>query len=87
MPATPPNRPDLPKRFYKAVSTSAQDGGWRIELDGRPVKTPAKAALVLPSEALAALVASDVRLTRDSAVADEGTLAEAAALARLARRL
>ncbi|RIJ32982.1 ATPase [Henriciella mobilis] len=59
MPATPPNRPDLPKRFYKAVSTSAQDGGWRIELDGRPVKTPAKAALVLPSEALAALVASE----------------------------
>ncbi|WP_300395739.1 ATP12 family protein [Henriciella sp.] len=50
---TSPNRQDLPRRFYKTVSVVESDGGWRIELDGRPVKTPAKAELSLPNETLA----------------------------------
>lgn len=49
----------LPKRFYKTAAPSRTDTGWRIELDGRPVKTPAKADLTVPSEALANLLAEE----------------------------
>ena len=40
----------LPKRFYKSVAVTNQLG---IALDGRNVKTPLKALLVLPTRALA----------------------------------
>ena len=46
-------RPPLPKRFYAAASVAAQASGFAVVLDGRPVKTPGKAALVLPAQALA----------------------------------
>ena len=46
----------LPKRFYKSVSVTDQLG---ITLDGRNVKTPLKAALVLPTRALAEAVAAE----------------------------
>ena len=41
------------KRFYKLVSTSQEAEGWAIHLDGKPVKTPMKTALLVPNEALA----------------------------------
>ena len=44
------------RRFYKTVSLSA-DGG--VLLDGKPVKTPMKAVLVLPAAALARAVAEE----------------------------
>ncbi len=47
------------KRFYKIVSVRQAGGGFQVELDGRGVKTPAKAALVLPTEALARAVAEE----------------------------
>ncbi len=47
------------KKFYKLVSTRAADGGWRIELDGKPVRTPSGAMLNAPSEALAMLAAQE----------------------------
>ncbi len=53
------SRRELPKRFYKDATHVAVDGGFAIHLDGRPVKTPGKAALLLPSEALAAAVAAE----------------------------
>lgn len=37
----------------------AGEGGWAIELDGRPVKTPARAPLVLPTSVLAEAVANE----------------------------
>ena len=43
------SRRELPKRFYKEATHVAVDGGFAIHLDGRPVKTPGKAALLLPS--------------------------------------
>ena len=49
---------ELPKRFYKEVSTQPGEGGWSILLDGRPVKTPAKRALHVPSETLATALAA-----------------------------
>lgn len=52
-------RKPLPKRFYKDVSVGEEpEGGFTIRLDGRPVRTPAKGLLKVPSRPLAeALVA------------------------------
>jgi chaperone required for assembly of F1-ATPase len=47
------------KRFWKAASIEPADGGWTIALDGRPVRTPARAELVLPTRALAEAVAAE----------------------------
>jgi chaperone required for assembly of F1-ATPase len=49
------------KRFYKTTETDAADGGFRILLDGRPMRTPAKAVLLVPSEPLAAAIAGEWR--------------------------
>lgn len=46
------------KRFYTAVSTSGTRG---VLLDGRPVRTPARAFLELPTDALANAVAEEWR--------------------------
>jgi len=47
------------KRFWKAVDVAEVDGGYAVQLDGRSIKTPAKAALVLPTRALADLLAAE----------------------------
>jgi chaperone required for assembly of F1-ATPase len=53
------------KRFYKRATARPAEGGWEIALDGRPVKTPARAALVVPSEALADAVAAEWEAQED----------------------
>jgi chaperone required for assembly of F1-ATPase len=47
------------RRFYKEAALRSSGGGYEILLDERPVKTPAKKALLLPSEALARAVAEE----------------------------
>lgn len=47
------------KRFWKAAAHVRDDGGWRIELDGKPVRTPKRALLTLPSEPLALAVTDE----------------------------
>ncbi|SDF42073.1 ATP12 family chaperone protein [Limimaricola pyoseonensis] len=47
------------KRFWKTATTAPVEGGWQVLLDARPVRTPAKALLVLPTEALAQAVAEE----------------------------
>ena len=47
------------KRFWKEASVDAVDGGWTVRLDARPVKTPAKAPLVVPTEGLACAIAAE----------------------------
>ena len=47
------------KRFWKTATTVPQDGGWGIALDGRPVRTPARAPLIVPSEELAEAIAAE----------------------------
>ncbi len=47
------------KKFYKTAAVSATDGGYAVELDGRPVKTPAKNFLVVPGQALADAIAAE----------------------------
>jgi chaperone required for assembly of F1-ATPase len=47
------------KRFYDQAAVRTEAGGHEVLLDGRPVKTPAKNALKLPSPALAEAVAEE----------------------------
>lgn len=47
------------KRFWKTTSAEAADAGWRVLLDAREVKTPAKAPLRLPTQALAKAIAAE----------------------------
>jgi chaperone required for assembly of F1-ATPase len=47
------------KRFYKDVTTAAEDAGYGIRLDGRPVRTPGRAPLVVPTLALAERIARE----------------------------
>src|SRR3982750_3515880 len=49
------------KRFWKDVGVEQADDGWAIRLDGRPMKTPARAALIVPSESLAEAIALEWR--------------------------
>lgn len=49
----------LPKRFYEAVDVVELEAGFAVHLDGRPVKSPARRALTLPTRKLAELVASE----------------------------
>ncbi len=48
-----------PKRFWKTSTVVAAEGGHTVELDGRRVKTPAKATLILPTQAMADAVAAE----------------------------
>ncbi|MEW9835005.1 ATP12 family chaperone protein [Mesorhizobium marinum] len=52
-------RTPMPKRFYKEAAVAERDGGFTIELDGKPVKTPGKSLLVLPTARAAQLVADE----------------------------
>ena len=49
------------KRFWTDVSVGQETGGWSIALDGRPVRTPARASLVVPNKALAEAIAGEWR--------------------------
>lgn len=49
------------KRFWKDVAVVAEDGGWGIALDGRPVRTPQRAPLAVASAALADAIAAEWR--------------------------
>lgn len=45
------------KRFYKEVSVAAGINGFAVLLDGKPVKTPGRRALALPTQTLAEAIA------------------------------
>jgi chaperone required for assembly of F1-ATPase len=49
------------KRFYRDVATAPMDAGFTVLLDGRPVRTPGRNMLVLPSQALAEAIAAEWR--------------------------
>lgn len=49
------------KRFWKDVTVEGEAGGWGIKLDSRPVRTPARVALVVPTRALADAIAEEWR--------------------------
>lgn len=47
------------RRFWTTASAVPVDGGFTVHLDGRPVRTPLKSPLVLPTLALAEAVAAE----------------------------
>lgn len=47
------------KRFWAEATVEDTDGGFTVRLDGRPVRTPAKRALVVPTHALASEIAAE----------------------------
>lgn len=47
------------KRFWKTATAEPCEGGFTVRLDGRAVKTPAKAAFVVPTLALAEAAARE----------------------------
>ena len=49
------------KRFYKHTAVADDEDGFRVLLDGRPMRTPAKAVLVVPTDPLAAAIAQEWR--------------------------
>ncbi|MHA6347536.1 ATP12 family chaperone protein [Roseivivax sp. CAU 1761] len=54
-----------PKRFWTDAAVVAAGAGYAVELDSRPVKTPAKTPLVVPSAALAEAIAAEWRAQGD----------------------
>ena len=49
------------KRFWEVVTVDPEGDGWTIKLDGRAVKTPARAPLVVPTKTLADAIADEWR--------------------------
>ena len=47
------------KRFWKLAEVADADGGFAIMLDGRPVRTPARAELKVPTRTLAEAIAAE----------------------------
>ena len=47
------------KRFWKEAVAVPENGGWGVALDGRPVRTPKRALLIVPTEALGRAIAAE----------------------------
>jgi chaperone required for assembly of F1-ATPase len=47
------------RRFYKEAAAVPEGGGFALLLDARPVKTPARAGLTMPTRALADAIAAE----------------------------
>jgi chaperone required for assembly of F1-ATPase len=47
------------KRFWEQAEAVRQDGGWGIALDGRPMRTPQRAPLIVASPALAEAIVGE----------------------------
>lgn len=48
-----------PRRFWTTAATEAVPGGWQITLDGKPIRTPGKLPLIVPTKALADAIAAE----------------------------
>ncbi len=48
-----------PKRFWKTATVEALDDGYTVKLDGRPVRTPGKSLLAVPTRGLAEAIAAE----------------------------
>jgi chaperone required for assembly of F1-ATPase len=59
--AKPAGKASLPKRFYKSVAVKHEGAGAALQLDGKAVRTPGKAPLAFPTNALAEAVAQEWR--------------------------
>jgi chaperone required for assembly of F1-ATPase len=55
----------LPKRFYRAATVAADGEGFGVRLDGKAVRTPGGSAVILPTEAVARLLAQEFEAQAD----------------------
>jgi len=69
------------KRFYHDVTVVPHDRGHGVRLDDRPLRTPAKAELVVPSAALAEAIAREWRAPDPAGAHDARPLTRLAATA------
>lgn len=69
------------KRFYQSAAPAEAEGGFAIQLDGRPVKTPAAKTLVVPTRALAEAVAAEWEAQGETVVPSSMPLMQLAATA------
>lgn len=67
------------KRFYRTVSVVPDGAGFGVTLDGKRIKSPAKADFVLPSRALAEAVAAEWDAQADTVVPSAMPLMQLAA--------
>ncbi len=58
-------RPQLRRRFYQHPAVEGGEGEFRVLLDGRPVRTPARRMLAAPTRALAQALAAEWEAQRD----------------------
>ena len=58
-------RPPLKRRFYQRVDLAPADEGFSVELDGKPVRTPARRLLAAPTRPLAEALAAEWDAQRD----------------------
>ena len=49
------------RRFWEGVEVVEGDGGWGVHLDGKPLRTPARAELAVPTSGLAEAIADEWR--------------------------
>ncbi len=56
----------LPKRFYSDVTVAVTAVGFAVHLDGKPVRTPARTILTLPTQEAARLVADEFAGQREN---------------------
>ena len=47
------------KRFWTAANAVEREGGWGVELDGKPLRTPARETRKVPTRALAKAIAEE----------------------------
>jgi chaperone required for assembly of F1-ATPase len=52
-------RPVLRQRFYERPAVKAADGAFAVELDGKPIRTPARRLLAAPTQPLAEAMAAE----------------------------
>ena len=53
------------KRFWKSAQAIQNDGGWGVELDGRPLRTPARKPVSVPTQRLAEDIAAEWNAAED----------------------
>lgn len=47
------------KRFYKAVTVAAAEGGWQVQLDGRGIRTAGRRPQIVPARGVAEAMAEE----------------------------
>ena len=62
----------LPRRFYTDVSVASSAEGFGPRLDGKPIRTPARATLLVPTHALAEAIGAEWR--GQGEIVDPGTM-------------